>query len=101
MGRPDIRAEVVLLRDGRELTSWPLECAGRVDLAVVDHLAHLQLAARRLGCEIWLRRACPDLAALVELAGLRGVLGLQVLGQAEGGEEAGVEEAVVPDDPVA
>lgn len=93
----DARAEVVLLRDGVEVASWPLRCAdGRVDLGAVNALARLQLEARRQGCTVWLRHACPDLIELLELAGL-----LQVVGQAEGGEQGGVEEVVVPDDPVA
>jgi hypothetical protein len=96
----DARAEVVLLRDGAEVASWPLLCeGGRVDLAAVDALARCQLEARRHGCTVWLRHACPDLIELLQLVGLIGVL--QGGGQAEGFEEGGVEEVVVPDDPVA
>jgi hypothetical protein len=68
------RAEVVLLRDGEELGSWPLVCGGPPDLAVVDQLARLQLAARRHGCTLWLRQACPQLTALLVLAGLSEVV---------------------------
>jgi hypothetical protein len=93
------RGEVVLLCGDAEVASWPLVCGNGVDLAVVDDLARLSLAARRQGCSIWLRQACPDLVGLLQLVGLAGVL--QVGGQAEEGEEAGVEEVVVPDDPVA
>ena len=93
----DARAEVVLLRDGVEVASWPLLCDdGRVNLGAVDALARLQLEARRRGCTVWLRHACPDLIELLELVGL-----LQVIRQAEGREQGGVEEVVVPDDPVA
>jgi hypothetical protein len=95
----DARGEVVLLCDDEEVASWPLLCADGVDLAVVDELARLQLDAGRRGCSIWLRHACPDLVELLRLVGLADVL--QVGGQAEGGEQAGVEEVVVPDDPVA
>jgi hypothetical protein len=99
------RAEVVLLHDGAEVASWPLVCEPRLDLSVVDELARLQLAARRQGCAIWLRDACPDLIALLRFTGLAGVLQvgsqLQMSRQAEELEEAGVEEVVVPDDPVA
>lgn len=96
----DARAEVVLVRDGAEVASWPLLWGpGRVDLAAVDALARLQLEARRQGCTLWLRRAGPDLIQLLELVGLAGVL--QVCRQAEGLEQGGVEEVVVPDDPVA
>ncbi|MDP1805985.1 MAG: STAS domain-containing protein [Acidimicrobiales bacterium] len=93
----DARAEVVVLRDGVEVASWPLRCAdGRVDLGAVNTLARLQLEARRKGCTVWLRHACPDLLELLELVGL-----LQVIRQPEGLEQGGVEEVVVPDDPVA
>ncbi len=95
----DTRAEVVLLRDGAEVARWPLVCGPRLDLSVVDELARLQLEARRQGCSIWLRRACPELVGLLRFTGLAGVL--QVGRQAEELEEAGVEEVVVADDPVA
>ena len=91
------------------MASWPLVCRDGPDLSVVDLLARLQLEARRVGCSIWLRHACPELAALVALVGLGDVVtvgagarrGLQVGGETEGGEQGGVEEVVVPDDPVA
>ncbi len=80
-----------------------LRCPGRPDLAVVDRLARLELGARRAGLSVRLRDAHPELCELLELCGLGEVLGAgrQVGGQPEGGEEAGVEEVVVPDDPVA
>ncbi|MFP5318689.1 MAG: hypothetical protein ACLGI2_10400 [Acidimicrobiia bacterium] len=78
---------------------WPLPlCA---DLGLVDALAHLQLAARRAGGRIEVRGASPDLAGLLELVGLAGALAVEVGGEPEGGEEVGVQEVVVPDDPVA
>ncbi len=110
---------VVLSRGGRELTSWPLELVCPLDLSVVDDLARMQLAARRLGCSIGLRDAWPELTELLELLGLGEAIGgvadvagcvvgggrpwvpLQVGGEAEGSEERGVEEVVVSDDPVA
>ena len=97
----------MLLRGDDELASWPLLCQGRPDLSIVDELARMQLAARRLGCEIWLREACVDLSALLAFAGLADVVAvgprrrsLQVVGEAEGGEEGGVQKIVVPDDPI-
>ena len=113
----DARAEVVLVCAGEEVASWPLVCeGGRVDLGVVDTLARLQLHARRQGCQVWLRDACPNLVELVQLVGLAGVLQvrrpareagpdgsphLEVRREAEGLEQGGVEEVVVADDPVA
>ena len=98
----DARAEVVLLHDGAEVASWPLVCEdGNVDLRVVNALARLQLNARRRGCTVWLRDACPNLVELVDLVGLAGVLQVgQPARESEGLEERGVEEVVVPDDPV-
>jgi ABC-type transporter Mla MlaB component len=44
------------------------------DAVTVDALARLQLAARRHGCQVRLRRASPELLALVAFMGLRDVL---------------------------
>ncbi len=106
MERRQPRAEVVLLRGDEEVARWALMWAGHPDLGLVDDVARLQLAARRAGCSIWLRHACPELVQLLELVGLGDVVPgpgrpLQVVGEAEDGEEPGIEEVVVPDDPVA
>ena len=103
------RAEVVLFRAETELVSWPLWVDdGRVDLSVVETVARWQLEARRRGCSVRLRRACPEVLQLLDLVGLSNVMDLvaerplvEVVGEAEGGEEPGVEEVVVTDDPVA
>ena len=44
------------------------------DAVTVEALARLQLAAKRYGCQIRLRRASPDLLDLVEFMGLQDVL---------------------------
>jgi len=44
------------------------------DAAVVDALARLQLAARRLGCQVLLRHASNELRQLVAFMGLTEVL---------------------------
>lgn len=95
----DARAEVVLVRESEEVASWPLLCGSRVELSVVGELARLQLEARRQGCSIWLRDACPELIALLRFVGLGDVL--HVGRQAEECEQRGVEKVVVTDDPVA
>lgn len=92
----DAAAVVVLVHDDVELASWPLRWTGRRDLTTVDQLARLQLGARRLGCCIRLCDASVELMSLLDLVGLR----IEVGGEAERGEEVGVEEVVVPDDPV-
>jgi ABC-type transporter Mla MlaB component len=43
------------------------------DAVTVDALARLQLAARRQGCEVRLRGACPELVELVDFMGLSDV----------------------------
>jgi ABC-type transporter Mla MlaB component len=44
------------------------------DAVAVDALARLQVAARRRGCRVVLRHACPELRELVALMGLADVL---------------------------
>jgi ABC-type transporter Mla MlaB component len=44
------------------------------DAVTIDALAHLQLAARRKGCQIRLRHASPALRDLLEFLGLSDVL---------------------------
>ncbi len=82
---------------GRVVAAWPVAGEGRPDLATVDALAQLQLAARRLGVSIEVREMCGELAALVELVGLRRELGREPESREHG---AGVEEAVKPGDPI-
>lgn len=107
--RPRGYGVVVLVRDDVEVASWPLlvgGLGGAADLAAVARLARLQLAARRRGCSLQLHHACPQLLELLELVGLdevvpaAGWLGGEVGGEVEGREQGGVEEVVVPDDPV-
>ena len=63
------------------------------DLAIVHALARLQLVARRSGYEIAVTNVPGDLLELIDLAGLRDVLGVEPLRQAEQREERfGVEE---------
>jgi hypothetical protein len=107
MRRADVGAWLVLVRGDAELARWSLAQWDRPDLAVVDQLARRQLAARRLDCSIRLWGACAELVELLDLVGLgelvTGPPGLrfQTRGQPEGGEQRGVEEIVMPDDPVA
>jgi hypothetical protein len=61
---------VVLRRDGGEVLLGPVYVAGRCDLALLDDLLRVQLAARRFGWCIRLREVREDLRELIELAGL-------------------------------
>ena len=63
------------------------------DVAAIDALARLQLAARRLGLEIRLRHASSELQCLLAFVGLSEVLRLETGGQPEEREERlGAEE---------
>jgi predicted fused transcriptional regulator/phosphomethylpyrimidine kinase len=93
-------ATVAVVR-GRVMHSWSVAGNGPPDLGVVAELARVLLTARRFGWSVRLRDVRGDLAALLELCGLSQVLGVEVRREAELGEQVRVEEAVVPDDPIA
>lgn len=105
LGR-DPDAIVVIVCDGVEVASWPVPGTRSADLSVVEELARLELAARRLGCSVRLRDPGPGLLELLDLVGLGGLvpgagaLRVEVGREAEDGEQVGVEEVVMPDDPV-
>ncbi len=67
-------AIVVLAIGGTEIARWALTGSSRPDLDVIDELARLALTARRLGAEIGLRQAGPELLALIDFVGLADVL---------------------------
>ena len=72
------------------------------DLATVESLARLKLAARRSGAELRLTRVPAELEELITFLGLAEALGLEPRGQAEEREERlGVEEEGELDDPAA
>lgn len=78
-----------------------VELTGCPDLAVVDALARLQLAASRGGVRCELVATGTEAAALLELSGLSAVLG-QPVRKAEAREErCCVEEVVQVDEPPA
>jgi hypothetical protein len=73
------------------------------DEEVLDTLARLQLAARRLGTSIRLYNARPLLADLIDIAGLQDVLvvvpsGVEMHGQVEEREELWIDEEVLRGD---
>jgi hypothetical protein len=83
---------------GQPVVAWAAMGEGRPDLAAVDGLARMQLAARRLGGVIRVAEMSSELAELVELVGLRR----ELTGEAEEGEDVlGIEEGMDPGDPVA
>lgn len=93
--RPRGYGVVVLVRDDVEVASWPLlvgGLGGAADLAAVGRLVRLQLAARRRGCSLRLRDACPQLLELLELVGLDEVVPAagRLGGEVEGREHRAV-----------
>jgi hypothetical protein len=74
----------------------------RADAGAIAALAGLQLAARRIGCELRLRNASSELTELVAFAGLADVLRVEPRREAEEREERlRVEEEGELPDPVA
>ena len=72
----------------------------QAELGTVEVLARLQLVARRLGCELQVRHASPDLQCLIEFTGLSEVLGLEPGREPEQREDPlGVQEERELDDP--
>ena len=95
------RAVVVIVQGDFELVVGRLESA-HLDLEIVDALARLQLAARRIGCSVVLREASIDLCGLIDLAGLsESGLVVEPRREAEGREQFGVQEVVDAGDPSA
>jgi hypothetical protein len=99
---------VVVAVNGWTVASWSFPNARPVDLASVDAMARVALAAQRAGADARLLGCPRQMRALLELAGLSDRLlvdestgSVEVVGQAEGGEQRRVDEAVVADDPVA
>ncbi len=82
--------------DGAALEEWTLSGPGQPDLAAVDAVAQLRLAAGRQGGRLVVRHLSPALAELLSLAGLSR----EVIGEPEEREDRlGVEEEVKPADP--
>jgi hypothetical protein len=92
----------VVRRGGVEVARWTITGDEPCGLALVDELARLELAARRWGCTLWVQHASAELLDLLDLVGLCELAsGLEPRREPEGGEEVGVEEVVMPDDPIA
>jgi hypothetical protein len=68
---------VVFVRGGAEVARLPVGGWGHVDLAIVDALGQLQVAAHRLGCAIRLDDVSAELAGLLDFVGLRVEVGRQ------------------------
>lgn len=94
-----------LLQGGARDIDCDVEAVREPDVATVEALARMQLAACRIGGRIWLRLAPPELRELITLMGLeevlplRGDLPVEPRREAEEREErGGVEEGADADD---
>lgn len=96
----DTKTTVVLIAaDGQEVAVGHLPHA-RPDLALVDALARLRLAAGRRHCTVTVRGASPELRGLLDLVGLTDVIVVaEPRRQPELGEQLGIDEVVQPGDP--
>lgn len=98
-------ARIVLVVPGREITLGSVRGTSYPDLVVVDALARLQLLTSGTTGSIELRDVAVELAELLDLVGIGDLMAgagyLQARGEAEGGEQVGVEEEVHPGDPIA
>jgi len=101
---------LLVLTEGRALRVILCDVGVIVEpkLATVDALARLALDARRAGCLVRLRHACPELRNLLALAGLAEILPcvaesvVEARRQPEEREEMGrIQEERDPADPVA
>lgn len=93
---------VVVARADVEVARWTIDHDGGADLTLVDELARLELGARRLDLSVRVETACPRLGELLALVGLGSVVSVvEVRREPEDLEQVGVEEVVMPDDPIA
>jgi ABC-type transporter Mla MlaB component len=85
-------------------STFVLDCSAlpEVDVGQLDGLARLHLSLRRRRCELQLANASDSLLALIDFAGLAGVLRVEAGREAEHREETGgVEEEGELGDPTA
>lgn len=91
---------VIVVVDGDTVVArWRVDYLARPDLSMVETMARLHLAARRIGLDVHLEHPPKELWELVELVGMADLL-LDAGRQAEGSEQLGVEEVMKPGDPV-
>jgi hypothetical protein len=90
-----------MARQRQVLVLWDVRALREPHLGTIGLLARVRLAVRRLGYELRLRNASPELLELVSLAGLDQVLRVEAGRQPEEREDPlGVEEEGDLGDPV-
>jgi hypothetical protein len=98
--RADDATTVMVVVDGDAVVArWRIDDPARPDLSTVETVARLHLAARRLGLQLRLEHPAAELGQLLDLVGLADLL-LDTSGEAEGGEQLGIEEVVERGDAV-
>ncbi len=103
--RSRLRLRLLLAAADAEQIICDVAVVGSPDLAAIDALARLQLAAQRLGSSLRLQHASSELMGLLALTGLDEVVGiapglaLEADREPEDREEVGVDEGVDPGDP--
>jgi anti-anti-sigma regulatory factor len=68
------RVRAIVVVGSTELVICEVSGLVAPDAAAVDALARMQLTARRLGCSLGVRHACPVLVELIVLSGLADVV---------------------------
>lgn len=98
-GDDDARTVLVVVDGDVVVARWRVEDPARPDLSMMETMARLHLAARRLGLRIRLDRPSVELRQLIDLVGLADLL-LDAGRKSEGGEQLRVEKVVQPGDPL-
>ena len=100
------RVRVLLADDATDQLVCDVGAIIAPDAVTIDALARLQLTAKRMGCEVRIRRASPELRDLIAFMGLSGVVplsdrsGLEARRQTKEGEQpVSGEEERDPADP--
>jgi hypothetical protein len=91
-------ALVVAVRDDGTETVLGRVVEHKLDLALVDALLRLELAARRRGWHVCVRAPSDELRGLLDLVGVSEVLRVEPRRQSELREQLGVQEVVQPGD---
>ena len=100
MGAGDRVTTVQLVVDGGgSVELWRLDETALPFVTIVDVLCRLHLLARARGWRIVVRAPSPGFRTCLDLAGLDGLISVEVGGEAEGGKQLWVEEVVQPRDP--
>ncbi len=100
MGAGDHVTTVRLVVDGGEsIELWRLDENALPFVTIVDVLCRLHLVVRDRGWQVVVRAPSRGFQTCLGLAGLDGLISVEVVGEAEGGEQLRVEEVVQPGDP--